>query len=154
MKILFVEDDEDKSTRISEFVMSEFPNAKISIARSFNSGLRALLDPSGGPDLLLLDMTMPNFDVSPGDPGALLQEHFAGRDLLAQMKLRAIAVPTIVVTMFDSFPEEGGKLSLEDLERRLRTQFAPPFCGLVYYNAKQEGWRKRLKELIQESERK
>ena len=148
MKILFIEDDEEKAKRIVEFIRHDIPSTEIVCARSFNSGLRALIHDANSFDLVLLDMTMPSYDVTPEEPSGGSIEHFAGRDMLAQMELRQIRIPTVVVTMFDSFGEGVKKVSLNPLIAELRAKYAPHFLGHVYYNSTQEGWRTALKEII------
>jgi len=148
MKILLIEDDEEKTEKIIAFILSEYPQTTIEIARSFNAGLRAISRASAL-DVVLLDMSMPNFNSTIDDPSGGIPEHFAGREILAQMKLRRIFIPTIVVTMFDLFGENPEKISFDQLENQLRTSFAPNFRGMVYYNSGQEGWKSSLKNLIE-----
>jgi CheY-like chemotaxis protein len=148
MKILFIEDDEDKSKRVADFIRADFPRSSVVCARSFNSGLKALIAEGASFDLVLLDMTMPTYDASPEEPGGGAIEHFAGRDLLAQMRLRRIHVPTVVVTMLDSFGEGAKKVSLNALIQELQHSYGSHFLGHVYYDATKEGWRRSLKDLI------
>ncbi len=148
-KLLIIEDDEGKAKEIENFISSEYPLVEIQIARSFRSGLQALVSGKDELELILLDMSMPSFDISLNEPGGGTPESFAGRELLAQMRLRSIKIPTIVVTMYDSFGEAPRKISLEQLVRTLNKDFSPPFVGLVYYNTQQEGWRAALKNLIE-----
>jgi len=150
MNILIIEDDEDKSKKIEEFISTEYPFAQMQIAKSFNSGLKALIAGKDSLDIVLLDMSMTSYDISPQEPSGGAPESFAGRELLAQMQLRSIYVPTIVVTMFDSFGEAPKKVSLAQLIDELKALYSPPFKGLVYYNSAQEGWRSALKQLIDE----
>ncbi|SEF43396.1 Response regulator receiver domain-containing protein [Nitrosospira multiformis ATCC 25196] len=151
MNILVIEDDEDKSKKIEEFISLEFPAANVQLAKSLNSGLKALIAGSEVLDIVLVDMSMPTYDISQQEPSGGAPESFAGRELLAQMRLRSINVPTIVVTMFDSFGETPKRVSLEQLIADLKSRYSPPFKGFVYYNSAQEGWRSALKQLIAES---
>ncbi len=146
-KILIIEDDEGKSKELEDFISLEFISVEIHVARSFRSGLKSLIV-GKDLDLVLLDMSMPSFDISPNEPSGGAPESFAGRELLAQMRLRSITTPTIVVTMYDAFGEAPNKLSLEQLIQDLHTHYSPPFIGLVYFNSQQEGWRAALKQLI------
>jgi CheY-like chemotaxis protein len=148
MNILFIEDDEDKAKRVLEFVRGDVPKVHAICARSFNSGLKALADDGTAFDLVLLDMTMPTYDVTPSEPTGGSIEHFAGRDLLAQMKLRQIEIPVAVITMFDSFGEGAKKMSLANLSQELHSKYGRQYLGHVYYNATEEGWRSSLRALI------
>lgn len=148
MNILIIEDDEDKSKKLEEFIHVEFPAAKIEVARSFNSGLRALIAGKGTISIILLDMSMPTYDISLQEPSGGAPENYAGKDLMAQMRLRTINIPVIIVTMFDIFGEAPYRKSLDQVVDDLKAGYSPPFRGYVYYNSSQEGWRGALKQLI------
>lgn len=148
MKMLIIEDDEDKLKTLAEFISAEFPGYAIETAKSYNSGLRAIIKGSKTYDFILLDMSMPNYDISPNEPSGGSPESFAGSELLAQMKLRGIKTPTVVVTMFDAFGDNSSKVSLEQLVEKLAVQFQPTFRGSVYYNPAEDGWRSSLKVII------
>jgi CheY-like chemotaxis protein len=151
MRFLIVEDDEDKLNDLVAFIKEETPTAEISVARSHGSGLRKIIFEADVTDLLIMDMSMPSFDVSLQEPTGGVPENYAGEDLLAQMKLRMIETPTIFVTMFDEFGEKPNKIPLSELAARLRSNFSPPFCDLVYYSSRQEGWRMSLRESIKKA---
>ncbi len=148
MNILLIEDDDEKLMKITHFVEENFTNSKVSSARSYASGLRKIISLKSTTDIILMDMSMPSYDIAEHEPGGGTPEHFAGRDLLAQMKLRKINIPTIIVTMFDSFGEKGSEKSLSQLTKELKSEYAPPFVGLVYYDSRQEGWQSELKQII------
>ncbi|MBC3235688.1 response regulator [Pseudomonas lurida] len=148
MKMLIIEDDEDKLKTLAEFIDAEFPGYVVQTAKSYNSGLRAIIKGKNVYDFILLDMSMPNYDVSPSEPGGGSPESFAGSELLAQMKLRNIQIPTVVVTMFDAFGDNSSKVSLDQLVEKLAIQFQPTFRGSVYYNPAEDGWRSSLKIII------
>lgn len=146
MKILLVEDDEVKGEEIVSFISIEFPKANVIWKRSFYGALSELVA-SADSSLVILDMSLPNHDAAAGDLSGA--EHFAGRDLLAQMKFRDIRLPTIVVTMFDSFGEGGSAMSFEELGEEMAAEFPENFVGLVYYSLSQVGWRSSLSGLIE-----
>ncbi|WP_295486429.1 hypothetical protein [uncultured Pseudomonas sp.] len=147
-QMLIIEDDEDKLKILEDFINNEFPGYDIATARSYNSGLKSVIKGSKSYEFILLDMSMPNYDVSPTEPTGGSPESFAGSELLAQMKLRGIKTPTIVVTMFDAFGDNSSKVSLNQLVEKLANQFRPTFRGSVYYNPAEDGWRASLKTLI------
>lgn len=148
MKYLMIEDDEDKARTVQDFIRTEYPGSIGSVAKSLNSGLRALIGHRGSVDFVLMDMSMPNYDVTPEEPSGGPPESFAGKELLAQMKLRGIATPVIVITMFDKFGEASGKISLERLTQDLSREYGDIYKGFVYYNAAQEGWKPSLRKLV------
>lgn len=146
--ILIIEDDEDKLSTLIDFMNTEFPTLTIHNARSFSSGLRSIIKGRNIYTGILLDMSMPNFDPSDVEPGGGKPESFAGSDLLAQMKLRKIEIPTIVVTMFDKHGDEPNRLSLDQLTTKLIDLYQPIFKGLTYYSLSESGWRESLQFLI------
>lgn len=150
MRVLLAEDDYEKANRIGEYVTNTFPLHSLETARSVDSALRSLVaaQASSPFDLLLLDMTMPTFDVSTSEPGGGETENFAGKQLLTQMKLRRIGVPTIVVTMYDGIAD----VSLSVLSAELKRDFPAVYLGLVYYSQAQEGWKNALKTLMESVE--
>jgi CheY-like chemotaxis protein len=148
MKLLLIEDDDDKRIALEDFLRSMFSAVTIGTVRSFSSGLRQVINPSNNYDVVLMDMSMPNYDVTADEPSGGNPEPFAGRELLSQMQLRGISIPTIVVTMFDSFGDKGGKMSLEQLKQEMEDEFSPIYRGTVYYDSRQEGWKSALQNLI------
>lgn len=145
MSILIVEDDELKTERLRTFLATEFPNEKIEVARSYKSGLRALV--SGSHSLVILDMTLPTFDIQPGTDGGRPLS-LGGRELLRQMRRRSIIRPAAVVTGFDSFGSGPGAVTLARLDSELREEFGSFYLGSVYFNATADDWRDQLRELI------
>jgi len=85
-------------------------------AHSMQSGLRALLKQT--PDLVLLDMNLPTYDITSEESGGRLQA-FAGREILRQLARRNIFVPVVVVTQFDYLGEGRNRIALGELDQEL-----------------------------------
>jgi CheY-like chemotaxis protein len=147
MNILIVEDDENKRNQIIEFIKEEIPTSNVTIAKSFQTGLRSIV--RGGFDLILLDMTMPTFDIGFDEDGGRPQA-YAGREILRQMDRREIATPVIVVTQFDKFGAGVDELRLEELDEQLRGEHPASYQGAVYYNAAYADWKQELAKMISE----
>ncbi|MCT7562073.1 response regulator [Aliarcobacter butzleri] len=146
MKILFIEDDDDKRKKIKNFLIEEFNNINIVDKNSYHGALLELV--SGNTyDLVLMDMSMPNFDKTIDDPEGGSPESFAGRNLLEQMSFRNIIFPVIVITQFDSFGEID-KLSLKELKEELSDKFSPTYIDTVYYHSSESNWKQIVKNLI------
>ncbi|WP_333907629.1 hypothetical protein [Delftia acidovorans] len=143
MKLLFVEDDDDKASKILTHIINIDASIDLIRTKSFTSALQALVHQSAEIDGVILDMSMPNYDDSREPP-----ENFAGRDLLRQCKLRKITKPTFVVTMLDSFGAAGAQLTLEQLDSQLSEEFSPAYLGIVYYSSTQESWKSQLSAKI------
>ena len=147
LKILIVEDDENKRSQIYDFVNSIHSSYIIKTARSLQSGLRAIIE--GEINLIILDMTLPTFDINVNEHGGRPQA-YAGREILRQMDRRNIHTPVIVVTQFDRFGEGNDVLTLTELDAQLKTAHSTNYKGSVYYNVTLEGWKEELRKLMHE----
>ena len=141
MKILVVEDDENKRLQLDHFLRRSFPQARMIEARSLQSGLRMIRhDP---PALVLLDMTLPNYDADFDEPGG--QTHiFGGREFLRQMDRFDISIPVIVITQFETFGEGTSEIGLSELDAELRAEHGTIYKGSIYYHAAIHGWEEQL----------
>lgn len=77
LNILIIEDDDEKLMKITYFVETTFIDSKVSSARSYASGLRKIISLKGTTDIILMDMSMPSFDIAEHEPGGGTPEHFA-----------------------------------------------------------------------------
>lgn len=145
MKYLILEDDENKIRQLAEFVSENFKGAMHDACRSYNSGLRRIVETIY--DFILLDMSMPTFDVSHKEPGGRFRA-YGGKDILVEMSRKGLSTRAIVVTGFDSFGEGDNKISLGELNAQLFERFPDIYLGAVYYNAAENNWKDNLKRII------
>lgn len=148
MKLLLVEDDEDKRNQILDFVSMKF-KIDIQEVRSYQSALKAIRDEQY--DLILLDMTMPTFDISSTEYGGRSLP-FGGELLLFEMMRREVDSKVIVITQFDLFGEGDEEISLSDLDSRLKTKFENNYLGAIQYSISYTSWQDVLGEKIKTSE--
>ena len=140
-----VVDESDKASAI-QAVIEQLPQAvTISQARSFQSGLAAITRQRY--DLIILDMTMPSFDIGPNEPGGMPQA-YGGVDLMRHMKRRKITTPVIVVTQFDRFGAGKERSTIEELGLQLRREFEVQYRGLIQYSVTYDGWKRQLLRTI------
>jgi DNA-binding NarL/FixJ family response regulator len=144
MKILFIEDHPYKLNQVLNFLSEKFTDIEVETRGSYNSGLRELILHNKKYDLLLLDISMPNYDISPEENGGDFLP-MAGKLILKEMYLREIPTQAIVVTMHGSF-EDGTKLS--ELDKALAEEFKDNYAGYVYFTAISNEWREHLETLI------
>lgn len=139
-EILLIEDDEDKREQIITFINKKVP-ANLNEVRSFQSGLKAIK--SKNYDLILLDMSMPTFDINSSENGGRAQP-FGGELLLFEMIRRNITSKVIVITQFDLFGDGEEEISLRDLDARLQKQFSNIYIGSVQYSISYTSWKEVL----------
>ncbi|WP_046174832.1 response regulator [Domibacillus indicus] len=147
MLILIVEDDINKIAKIESFLKSEFINIQIEKANSYNSGLRKIL--FNKYDLVLLDMTMPNFDKTSSSSGGKLVQ-FAGKEILSQMKRKKIFIPVIMITQYASFGENDTLKSFDEMLKELREEFSTTLLDMIYYEAGKSDWEIEIKKLLED----
>ncbi len=146
MRVLLIEDDENKRGQLISFLKEEIADVVVGVAASYHSGLRGVLDRSS--DLVLLDMTIPTFDIGAEESGGRSQL-YGGREILEQMDRLDIRIPVIVVTQFDRFGEHQEAVTLQELDRQLKREYPDLYCGAVYYNSAREDWKAELSEQIE-----
>lgn len=128
--------------------MDENKNTNLVIKESYQSGLKELL--KNKYNLLLLDMSIPTWDISIYEPGGYF-EKFGGYKILREITRKAKAIPTILITMFDDFGDSDSSITLSQLNELLASKFDKFFLGSVFYNSREINWRKNLKELIEKA---
>lgn len=145
MQLLVVEDDENKIGEVIRFLNDRYPSMCVSSRRSFQSGLKEII--LGKPDLILLDMTMPTYDVSRRQPGGR-ERRYGGQEILRQMQRRGIQIPVIIITQYEQFEEAGIQVTLNEFRRRLKEAFPMFFRDAVFYQASGIEWMERLVFLL------
>ncbi len=145
MKVYIVDDEEGKTQNIEEFMRRLVPTCEIEVYRSFQKGLRALI--TSQPDLLLLDMTMPTYEVGPRESGGR-DRRYAGREILRQLKRKKLFVPVIVITQYEQFEEGGKDVDLNTIRSDLHDKFPGVFIDAIYYNASDSQWMLTLERHV------
>jgi len=142
MKFLIVDDDVNKVNSLSQFVEEKYHEVAVEKSSSFQSGLKKINNNCY--DIILLDMSMPLFDITPEEHGGR-PSPLAGKDILHRMKKRKITIPVIIVTQYEDF--DG--VPLERLGEKLFEEFPNIFMGYVFYSATHENWKNDLSMLIE-----
>jgi DNA-binding NarL/FixJ family response regulator len=139
-KILIIEDDQYKLEKIKVLLLDKFPNVQLVVRTSFHSGFEEVVDNHSTYDLILLDMSMQNYDISSdeagGDPAPL-----AGKSILTQMYFREIPTAVVVVTMYDRF-QDGTKI--KNLHTTLSEEFPDNYKGYVFFSHIEDKWESDL----------
>jgi DNA-binding NarL/FixJ family response regulator len=140
MRILLIEDHPLKQNQICRFIQENIANVEIVTKNSYISGLKELIRNYNNYDVLLLDISMPNYDISPEDSGGDWMP-MAGKNILKEMYLRDIPTKAIVITMHGSF-DDGTNIA--DLDSEMQREFADNYIGYVFYSQINESWKGKL----------
>jgi DNA-binding response OmpR family regulator len=147
MKILLVEDDDNKRMQLEQFVREAWPDVQVDTARSLQSGLSAIRNTAGA-DLVLLDMTLPTYDIGPDEAGGSTHA-YGGREFLKELRRFKLRLPVIVVTQFGAFGSGPEMTTLKALDAELGSEFSANYFGYVYYHATIESWKPQLKKMVE-----
>ena len=142
--ILLIEDDQYKMEKIKAFFDKEYQDIILTIRKSFHGGFEEIVENYGSYDLVLLDMSMQNYDISAneagGDPAPL-----AGKSILTQMFLREITTKVVVVTMYERF-QDGTKI--KDLNTTLKEEFPDNYMGYIFFSHQDNKWMNDTRDFI------
>lgn len=148
MRVLLIEDDEYKAKQIIEFLTNTLDKRlkEVILKKAYQSGMDSIVN--GFYDLILLDMSMPTFEATPGRPSGRSRP-YGGRDILYEMRRKELKIPTIVVTQHKFIEAGVDSLSMAQLDELLKVEFNSMYLGLVYYNASTIDWKDKLFDLIE-----
>lgn len=146
MKVLFIEDEQSKERQIFEFMNSFNSNIEITTEKSLMSGIRKIQTEFF--DLILLDMSLPLYDLGSDIDEINEFEAFAGIDILEEMFRIDYSGKVIVITAFDIIEDDSKKLSLEQLDRQMKKDYPRLYEGCIHYNSSSLEWKRELEIMI------
>lgn len=136
-----IEDNHSKLNKIEDFIKKNYHDVDIHDAMSYTAGLRRLYDENW--DLILLDMSLPTYDMNIQDSGGD-KKSIAGKEIMKRMHHRKIIIPTIIVTQFDTFGENG--TTIDSLNEEFKLNLSDIWKGTVNYE--KTSWMQDLKRII------
>lgn len=146
MSWLLVEDESPKRDAILAFMGEAFPEIEVMIAKSVRSANEQIIKRK--PTLLLLDMSLPTFEIAPNEPGGRPQG-FGGIEVIRLMDKEEIVIPIIVITAYEAFAKKDGQpIGFESLRDKLAQDFPALFSGLVFFDPIAGRWSDELRILI------
>ncbi len=146
ISVLIVEDETPKFKHVKNYLVELCGHLEVSHARSVSSALDSLED--NLPDLLILDMSLPTFDISDNEGGGRPQG-FGGIEILRSMLLENMQCPTIVITGYPAFQKDSGEtVGLGDLIDELQREFGAFLKGTLHFNSTFSEWRIELQRIL------
>lgn len=138
-KFLIVEDDNYKFESVDKFLKEKYGDISIIHRESITSGLSELIT-NDAIEFIILDMSMPIYDISDEDPKGGGAENFGGKEFLEQMQLRGINTPVVVLSQLNSFGKGSYKKTLPILDKELTLEFPEFYKGSVFYSSANCDW--------------
>lgn len=147
MRLLLVEDEAPKLANLKDFLRKGYPKFEVATAKSVRSAVDALRAHDADFAMVILDMSLPTFDIQNNESGGTPQG-FGGLEVMRFMDRRGTNIPVIVVTAYTAFDEGSLTLGLDDLRNKLLAEYPGAFRALVYYNVVYNTWTAELREAI------
>lgn len=145
MKVLLVEDDVPKREAIYSLITGRYPAIPIDIATSVSSASRKI--ESGDYDLVVLDMSLPNFDFDK-DPTGGRPVNYGGEDVIDYIDSLGKHTKVIFISQYAKFKEEFEEKGLNELANELKDNYPDYYLGMIYYHTAIDTWRKELTNII------
>ena len=145
MNVLLVEDDEHKMNDIIAYLESLRKKIQTTQARSVESGVQAAVDSPF--DLILLDMTIPNFDITENSDGGKSYKN-GGEIVVKELLDEAICFRCAIITQYETFNNE----TFDQISQRIHQLCQDSYFGYVKYSTSNESWKSDLKKLIENVE--
>lgn len=141
-KVLIVEDDEFKRDNIADCVSKRIASVDLFYAKSIVSSLQHI-EANELIDLVILDMSLPTYDVGPDEPGGRPQG-FGGLTVMQHLDALDRRIPVLVVTQFLSFEQGDEIIEVDDLKQTLVDDYPDLFIGLIQYSGGSNNWKDEL----------
>lgn len=153
MRILVVEDETPKRESVSEVIANIGFDCTIKFAMSVRSATRLLQLEQF--DFIVLDMSLPTFDVTEDEFGGRPQG-FGGVEVIRHLEREELTLPIAVVTAYEAFSvvEEsegssvGKEVSLAELSEDLRNEFPGYPISVIKYDTVVDDWKSLLSSVI------
>ncbi|WP_445354651.1 response regulator transcription factor [Microbulbifer sp. EKSA008] len=145
MVVYVIEDSEVKVDALKFFLDSEFEIESVLAFESYQSGMKAIQVEK--PDLLILDMTIPNFDRGPGRREGKLRP-LGGYEIMRKLMLRGVLCKAIVFTQLETFDEGESQKTFSEVMEMCKNDCEDVFMGGVHFNQSGDEWKFEMKRLI------
>jgi DNA-binding NarL/FixJ family response regulator len=141
MNILIVEDDDKKRGSVLSYLYQEFDGLKIDEGYSVESGVQKAVDNQY--DLIILDMTIPNFDKTDGKNGGNSYKN-GGEIIVRELIDEDIEFRCIVLTQYETFNNE----TIDQISNRIKQKCGNNYLGYVKYSTLNNEWKEQIKKII------
>ncbi len=138
LSILIVEDDRNKANTIVSYLKETFVDINIDLAMSYQKGVELAI--SNLYDLLLLDMSIPNYDIDgSGSSEDTLKN--GGELIIYELLDENIAFHCTIITQYETINDEP----LSVIDDRLRLICGNKYHGYIQYQTYNDEWKNNLK---------
>ena len=147
MKILFIEDENVKQNDILKYLNEELMQHDVEVVHSLMGGMLALRKCDY--EMVLLDMSLPLYDINGEDEGGNEFEAFGGIEILDEIERKELSIKVLVITAFDVIEDDTKKIHLEQLDEQMMDNYSEFYLGCIHYDQSSLEWKSELKKYIQ-----
>lgn len=141
IKILIVEDDLFKTTDIKTYITKHFNDCDIDVVCSYQSGCNAAI--TNKYDILILDMSIPNFDVNYNENGGDTLKN-GGELIMRELLDEDVDFSAVIISQYEEF---GGE-SIDQIDNRLKKLCPNQYNGWITYSTSNNDWQEKLLNTI------
>ena len=149
MKILFVEDENIKRRDIMNYLSTDLNINDIDVVHSLMGGMLALKKKNY--KMVLLDMSLPLYDINGEDEEINEFEAFGGIEILDEIERKELDVKVLVITAFDVIEDDTKKIRLDQLDNQMKANYARFYLGCIHYDQSSLEWKYELKKYLKEN---
>ncbi len=141
--VLIIEGEAPKRKHIEDYILTHKNGARVNIicCQSVSSSLDFIDE--NVPDLIILDMSLPTYEISDTESGGRPQG-FGGLEILRHIKMSGLKCPTLVLTGYEAFMREDGLVELSQLSEELQRDFGSFLKDVLYYNSAYSEWKNKV----------
>lgn len=141
MRILIIEDDLFKLNALKSIIEKHFVECVIDVAKSYQTGCDAAF--GNKYDLLILDMTIPNFDIVNNENGGNTLKN-GGELIMRELLDENEDFNAVIISQYETF---GGE-TIEQIDNRLKDLCSSKYHGWITYSTNNNDWQEKLLNTI------
>ncbi|SEJ60674.1 hypothetical protein SAMN05660742_111155 [Propionispira arboris] len=142
MKILYIEDELDKANQVKMAITNYLNDVDVCIKMSYTTGIIAIK--KNCYDVILIDMSLPLYDVKYDSDEDNDFETFAGIDIMKEMDRIGNKTAVIVITAFDVLGKNDKQVNIKQLDKDIKNEFGNQYLGIVQYDSSSLEWHQIL----------
>ena len=101
--------------------------------------------------MVLLDMSLPLYDINGEDEEINEFEAFGGIEILDEIERKELDVKVLVITAFDVIEDDTKKIRLDQLDNQMKENYARFYLGCIHYDQSSLEWKYELKKYLKEN---
>ncbi|WP_323963368.1 response regulator [Aeromonas hydrophila] len=145
MKLLIVEDDDFKASRLKSFITNEYEKVQITISTNLVDAISAVDNDNF--DIALIDMSIPShpFKQGTGSPISFLN---GGFDIIFELYYSKKNTFCIIITQYPEIEISGELFKTEGAEIIIKEKYKCDIAGCIQYSEDNDNWEIKLKEIL------